>query len=148
MNRKTFIKTCGMACLGATTFSTLLTGCTGSKMATGTINGEDMIVPLSEFVLTKDGVNSFRNYVIIQNEFLKYPICIYRTSDTEYTALWMRCTHQGTELTAFGDKMTCSAHGSEFDTQGSVINGPADESLRQFPVTVLDQQLKISLKKV
>lgn len=137
-----------MACLTGSTMSALLTSCSGSRMVAGTIAGEDLIIPLSEFMQTKDGTTSYRNYLIVNNDHLKYPICIYRTPDSQYSALWMRCTHQGAELTAYGDKMTCSAHGSEFDTYGSVINGPAEASLRQFPVTMVGDKLKLSLKKI
>lgn len=137
-----------MACLAGSTLATLFTSCSGSRMVAGTISGEDLIIPLSEFMESKDGVKSFRSYLIVNNNHLKFPVCIYRTQDAQYTALWMRCTHQGAELTAYGDKMTCSAHGSEFDTNGAVVNGPAFKSLRQFPVTVEDKQIKLSLKKI
>ena len=137
-----------MACLAGSTFSTLLSGCAGSKMTTGSISGEDQIIPISDFIKIKDGTTSYLNYVVITNDYLKYPICIYRSPDAQYSALWMRCTHQGAELTAYGDKMTCSAHGSEFDTNGSVINGPAETSLRRFPVTVEGDKLKLSLRKI
>jgi Rieske Fe-S protein len=60
----------------------------------------------------------------------------------------MRCTHQGTELQVFGDKLQCPAHGSEFNNSGAVQNGPADIKLRTFPVTLDNHQLKISLKAV
>jgi Rieske Fe-S protein len=60
----------------------------------------------------------------------------------------MRCTHQGAELQVFGDKLQCPAHGSEFSSKGAVQNGPADNTLRTFPVTIEKNQLKISLKAV
>jgi Rieske Fe-S protein len=40
------------------------------------------------------------------------------------------------------------AHGSEFDSQGGIRNGPAEAKLRTFPVTVANDLLKISLKAV
>ena len=71
---------------------------------------------------------------------------VYRFDDNKYEALLMKCTHQGTELQAFGDKLQCPAHGSEFNKHGKVENGPASASLRTFPVTITDDQLQISLK--
>ena len=88
----------------------------------------------------------FKKYVIVQNDILQYPVCIYRFSVNDYAALWMRCTHQGTELQAFGDTLQCPAHGSEFTNKGFVQNGPADKKLRTFPVIIENNQLKISLK--
>jgi Rieske Fe-S protein len=60
----------------------------------------------------------------------------------------MRCTHQGTELQAAGDYLQCTAHGSEFDKEGRIKNGPADKNLRTFPVTMQDNQLFIDLRAV
>ena len=59
----------------------------------------------------------------------------------------MQCTHQGSQLQVFGDKLQCPAHGSEFSNQGLVQNGPADQTLRKFPVYIESDFLKISLKK-
>jgi len=60
----------------------------------------------------------------------------------------MRCTHQGAELQVFGDKFQCPAHGSEFNSNGGIQNGPADMKLRTFAITIENNQLKISLKAV
>ncbi|MFV8347346.1 ubiquinol-cytochrome c reductase iron-sulfur subunit [Flavobacterium sp. ZB4P13] len=77
---------------------------------------------------------------------IKYPICVYRFDANNYSALLMQCTHQGTELQVFGDKLQCSAHGSEFSSKGNVENGPADRNLRNFPIKIDNNTLKISLK--
>jgi Rieske Fe-S protein len=142
MERKEFIKTCGFACLGGFLASTVLEGCAGTRMIAGTIVDSDLVVPQSSF---KNG-NSSKLYIVVQNEQLKYPVCVYRFSDTEYTALLMRCTHQGAELQVFGDRLECPAHGSQFDDKGHVKNGPADTNLRSFPVIVQNNQIHISLK--
>jgi Rieske Fe-S protein len=115
-------------------------------MITASMVGSDLTVPLSEFEFLKKDQLQFRNYLVVQNDQLLYPVGVYRLSSTNYTALWMRCTHQGTELQAFGDKLHCPAHGSEFNKSGGVENGPAENPLRTFPVVVADGQLKISLK--
>ncbi len=143
MERKEFIKTCGFACLGGLFATSLLEGCGSSKMIAGTINHSDLVVPVTVFAQGKD---SFKKYVVVQHESLKYPVCVYRASKTEYTALLMRCTHQGAELQVFGDRLECPAHGSQFSNTGKVQNGPADTNLRSFPVRVDDNQIYISLK--
>ena len=90
---------------------------------------------------------AYRSFIIIQNDALQYPICVYRFTDQEYSALWMQCTHQGAELQASGDFLQCPAHGSEFNNKGRVTNGPADNSLRTFPVTITNNELFIDLRK-
>jgi Rieske Fe-S protein len=147
MERKEFIKNCGYACFASTTVSVLLQSCVGSKIINGKIVDSDILIPLSDFQ-SKRETNSFKKYIIVQNDLLQYPICVYRFSETEYTALWMSCTHQGTELQVFGDKLQCPAHGSEFTNRGAIQNGPADKSLRTFPVKIGNNQLFISLKAV
>ncbi len=148
MDRKDFIKNCGFACLGGGAMAVLLQGCTTTGALNGKISGDNLIVPLSDFITKAGDEKHYKKYITIQNEILKYPICVYRVNENEYTALWMQCTHQGAELQVFGDKLQCPAHGSEFNSKGSVQNGPADTKLRTFPVSVENNQLKISLKAV
>lgn len=144
MQRKDFIRQCAGGCLGLMIGPAALQGCAGTRYLSAMIEDSDMIVPLSAFANKDKG--TFLSYVIVENEILQFPICVYRTSTTEYNALWMQCTHQGNELQVFGDMLQCPAHGSEFTRRGEVQNGPANMSLRTFPVTVLDDKLKISLK--
>lgn len=106
------------------------------------MEGTDLLVPLSSF---ENGEDS-RLYIIAQHPKLKYPICVYRFSETDYTALFMACTHQGAELQVFGEKLECPAHGSEFNSKGGVENGPAEENLRNFPIRIEGELLKISLE--
>jgi nitrite reductase/ring-hydroxylating ferredoxin subunit len=143
MKREEFLKTCGFACLGGALLSVLLEGCAGSgKTVAGAIEETDLVIPVADF----QNKGSFRKYVVVQHEKLKYPVCVYRFSETEYAALLMRCPHQGAELQVFGSRLQCPAHGSEFDEKGVVKNGPADSNLRTFPVTEQNHQLYISLK--
>jgi Rieske Fe-S protein len=143
MERKDFIKTCGFACLGGVFLSSVLEGCAGSKIIAGTIDRSDLVFPESAF---KQNNGSYKTYVVVQHEQLKYPVCVYRFNETMYSALLMRCTHQGAELQVFGDRLECPAHGSQFSNKGQVKNGPADTNLRTFPVSVLNNQIHISLK--
>ncbi len=148
MNRKQFIKTCGMACLGGLSLGLLAESCISSSRLSSTIKGDDLIIPLTHF--SKGGADKaiYRSYVIVHHELLQYPVCVYRISAQEYCALWMKCTHQGAELTAFGDKLVCAAHGSEFNNRGEVNSAPAQIPLRRFPVTIANDHLKISLKAI
>lgn len=145
MKRKKFIKTCSIGCLGLTTIGPLMQGCTSAKMITSPIEGYHLIVPLSEFEIVKNETKSYYPYIIAQNPKLKYPIAIYRFNENDFSVMLMRCTHQGTELQAFGNKLQCPAHGSEFGNRGDVSNGPASESLRSFSFTLTEEHLKISL---
>ncbi len=148
MNRKEFIKKCGYACLGFSTAAVLLQSCAGTKILSAKIMGDDLVVALKDFEINQGGQVTYRKYLIIQNDLLQYPICVYRFSAQEFTALLMKCSHQGAELTAYGDKLVCAAHGSEFTNAGDVATGPADKSLRAFPIQISSHQLNISLKAI
>lgn len=148
INRKKFIKQCGYACLVGLSVSPFLQSCLSVNLiqnnrVSGQINGSDLVVPLSSFDTKK---NTKGLYIIVHHEQLKYPICVYRFSENNYSALLMSCTHQGTELQVFGEKLECPAHGSEFNAKGNVENGPAEESLRTFSVKIEEGHLRISLQ--
>lgn len=144
MDRRKFISTGCISCLSGGLLLSVLEGCSTSKMISASIIDADMIVPLKHFSNGKE--NGFKNYLVVQNDKLQYPICIYRINETNYQALLMKCTHQGAELQVFGDKLQCPAHGSEFNNNGSVASGPAANPLRSLPVTITNQELKISLR--
>lgn len=87
-----------------------------------------------------------RQYIIVTNDKLEFPIYLYRFSDNTYSALFMKCTHQGNELQASGDHLHCSAHGSEFNNMGVVAHGPAEKNLRSFKVTSDNEKIFIDLR--
>jgi len=146
MDRREFIKNSCNACLSATVLSAAFSSCTPTQYISGTLGKDGLLVEANEFVTKQNGRMAYRSFIVVRNEALQYPVCVYRFNDNEYSALWMRCTHQGTELQASGDRLQCTAHGSEFDNKGSVKTGPADKSLRSFPVTVSNNQLFIDLR--
>ncbi len=139
MDRKEFIKKCGFACLGGSLAMLSLESCVTANVS-GKIVNSDVVVPLDNF---KD-----KSHFIVENERLKFPIYVFKISETNYSAVLMQCTHQGYELQAFGDVLECTAHGSQFDQKGILKEGPANKNLHKFPVKIENNQLKISLKNV
>ena len=148
MNRREFIVNSCAACLGATAVSGLLSGCASTRYTNGNLVKDGLTLSADEFKIQKKGRTEYRPFIIIRNDSLQYPIYVYRFGETEYSALWMKCSHQGAELQASGDQLQCSAHGSEFNNKGKVTCGPADKDLRSFPVTVNNNELFIDLRKV
>jgi Rieske Fe-S protein len=148
MDRREFIKNSCTACLSATMIGAAISSCTATKYISGSLGKDGLFVDANEFQVKQNGKTIYRPFIIVRNDKLQYPICVYRFNDNEYSALWMSCTHQGTELQASGDRLQCTAHGSEFDNKGTVKTGPADRSLRNFPVTVSNNQLFIDLRAI
>jgi nitrite reductase/ring-hydroxylating ferredoxin subunit len=146
MDRKHFIKQCGFACLGAVGASVLAQSCTGARQINASLKNNELQVPLSSFIISsKEGQAQYKRYVIVRNDQLNYPIVVYRNGENDYTALLLRCSHQYNELNVNGELLSCSAHGSEFDNKGNVVNGPADAKLRSFPTKKDNQNLYIQL---
>ena len=148
MDRRKFIMNSCAACLSATALAGLLSSCQATRYISGALGKDSITVSADEFIIKQNNKTGFRSFLIVRNDALQYPICVYRFNENEYSALWMRCTHQGTELQASGDRLQCPAHGSEFNNKGVVKTGPADKALRSFPVTVSNNQIFIDLRAI
>lgn len=147
MDRKDFIINSCAACLSVTVLSGLLSSCKATQYISGKLNNDGVLLNVEDFIIKSKGEKAYRSFIVVRNEALQYPICVYRFSESDYSAVWMQCTHQGTELLASGDYLQCPAHGSEFNNKGKVTNGPADQDLRNFPVIVNNNQIFIDLRK-
>ncbi len=148
MNRREFLQNSCTACLAASALAGIISSCQSTRYIKGTLGTDGITIDINEFILQSNGRKSYRSFLIVRNEALQYPICVYRLGANEFSALWMSCTHQGTELQASGDRLQCSAHGSEFSSRGAVSNGPADRNLRSFPISINNDQLFIDLRAV
>lgn len=145
MDRKEFIaETCSICFVAG--LSGLLNACNPTRYVSGTMHKDGIVLDKNDFLLKDE--KKYRAYLVVRNEALQFPICVYRFSETDYSALWMQCAHQGAELNVAGDFLQCPAHGSEFNNRGKVTSGPADRNLRTFPVTVSNNQIFIDLRKV
>lgn len=147
MKRRDFIKNGCAACLSMTALPLLVSSCTTLINTTGKLVKDGIVLNAEDFKITDKGSSEYRGFLIVRNDALKFPICLYRFNDKQYSALWMKCAHQGAELQASGDYLQCPAHGSEFNNKGQVTNGPASTNLRTFPVTVSRNEIFIDLRK-
>jgi len=148
MDRREFIQAGCSACLSAAALAGILSSCSTTRYITGKLGEDGLFVNTDEFKIAKKGKHAYRSFIIVRNEALQYPVCVYRFSETDYSALWMMCTHQGAELQASGEYLQCPAHGSEFNSKGKMTNGPAEKDLRSFPVSVNNNELFIDLRRV
>lgn len=145
MNRRCFIHVTCSVC-GSLPAAAWLGSCSPVHYVTGSLTSEGILLSTVKFLDPSQKGAYYRKYIIVRHDDLEYPICLYRLSEKDYTALLMRCTHQGTELLAGGDKLHCPAHGSEYDQRGKVTQGPAEQNLRTFPVVADDMRILIQLR--
>lgn len=114
-----------------------LSSCASLPVYKTAINDNKVVVPTDLFV------NS--NFQVIQPQKLYYNIGLRKESDGTYTALLLRCTHADNQLTPTGNGFTCNLHGSKFDQEGHVTNGPAARNLKKYPTEVISNQIIIHL---
>jgi Rieske Fe-S protein len=146
MNRKEFLKACGMACLGSIALASVLEGCGSSNyFAHASMEGNRIVMKKSEFTTVEKDKTILRKYVLVKSDKFNYPICVYKLSETEYSALLMQCTHKGCELQPHGDYMVCPCHGSEFSNKGVVQNPPAEDNLQSFKITTDNEHIYIHI---
>ena len=127
VSRRQFVRNacglCGLAFIGATAL--LETGCSsGIAVVKSTKTGNRLAVATSAFATT--------NMVQVRNNDLDWDILLVKNGET-YTALQLKCTHHEEPLSPTPTKLHCNDHGSEFDLQGNVTNGPAKRPVLKYP---------------
>jgi Rieske Fe-S protein len=63
------------------------------------------------------------------------PAVLARDSAGLY-AMTITCTHDGCDVTPTGGTLYCPCHGSRFDSNGNVLQGPAGTALVHFAVSL------------
>lgn len=114
-----------------------LSSCAALPVYKTAINDNKVTVPTDLFA------NS--NFQVIQPQKLYYNIGLSKEADGTYTALLLRCTHADNQLTPTGNGFTCNLHGSKFDHEGHVTNGPAARDLKKYRTEVVSNQIIIHL---
>ena len=72
-------------------------------------------------------------------------VLVAHTGQNTFTALSAICTHAACEITGFASpNFVCPCHGSQFNTSGGVVAGPASSPLHQFQTEFSNNTLTIS----
>lgn len=76
---------------------------------------------------------------------VKSGIIIARTSAGAYVAVASACTHEGATVVfdSPNSKFNCPNHGSNFGTNGSLLNGPATSALKMYNTQLTGTSLRI-----
>ncbi|HEX7939438.1 MAG TPA: ubiquinol-cytochrome c reductase iron-sulfur subunit [Gemmatimonadaceae bacterium] len=93
--------------------------------------GDSPTVPTSEQISIT--VASFPGLATVGNLVKVGPShAAKRTGAESFLAYSMFCTHQGCETFLSGGQFLCPCHGSRFNSDGSVLQGPAARSLAKL----------------
>ena len=64
-------------------------------------------------------------------------LLLLRLSDNEVVVFSRSCTHSGASVNSFQNGISlCNSHGSEFNTLGEVVTGPATRPLKKYESTL------------
>lgn len=142
MKRSEFLKlSCTGCMLGAAGLLSVteLLSCApgvGTKIYKAPVAGKIITVPETE--LSGDAIT------IVRGKGMDYDIALRHGAEAgAYEALLLRCTHFNNPLVQTGKGYQCNLHGSEFDTHGKVLKGPAARPLSQLQCTVSDGNILI-----
>jgi Rieske Fe-S protein len=76
------------------------------------------------------------NYPINSRTLLpKIPALLLHT-DSGFSVLSLVCTHLGCTVESTDNGFTCPCHGSKYDSQGNVLNGPAKKQLNALRIEI------------
>ena len=64
------------------------------------------------------------------------PVAIARTGTSKYIAFNLLCPHQGVTVTQNEKGWVCNAHGSEFESDGDLVLGPATSGFARVPMKI------------
>jgi len=132
---------CAGACqaVSGVTIASVFAGCGGGDSPTSP-NGRATELGVSSGRYTGSGVDvqvgttalaSVGGAVLVQSEAGVF--LLSRTGDSSFTAVDAICTHQSCTVTsADGDIYVCPCHGSRYDRNGRVVQGPATAALRRY----------------
>ena len=83
--------------------------------------------------------------VKIENIDLEYPILLIKNSDSSFVALSTECMHLGCQVRMQRTVLRCPCHGSVYDLEGKVLNGPTEQPLRSFPMRMNGSRVEIAV---
>jgi len=147
---------CTGACriLSAVAAGTLLNGCGGGGSPTSpTGGGSGSSLPIVNGVLANGAVTVAIDassplsapgaMALVQAS--GNPLLVARTGQDTFTAHTAICTHQTCTISGFSNQLfVCPCHGSEFDTNGMVVRGPASIPLRAYSTQFANGTLTIT----
>jgi len=80
MDRRKFLRQGCIFCVGAAVLPMMLESCQATHYVDGTSAPNGLEVATAEFTFMRKGKTEARQYIIVQNDKLEFPIYLYRIS--------------------------------------------------------------------
>jgi cytochrome b6-f complex iron-sulfur subunit len=131
MNRKEFLSLVGIGATGVFVTS-CLSACKKEKNT-----NIDFTLDLSSSANSALAANG--GYIISQG------VIVAKTSAGEYIAVSAACTHEGVnvQFQSSSNRFHCPGHGANFNTNGTVQNGPANSPLSKYNTSLSGNMLRV-----
>ena len=129
---------CGVISLMSTFPLTLLQSCASLPMVRTSSENNSIVIK-------KNKLANEKKLFVLRNDDLQYDVLLVKNPDNTYYALYMQCTHNDNPVQANDKGLFCTAHGSTFDLEGKVTNGPAVRELKKYTVTENADNLTIHI---
>ena len=138
MDRKDFLSQIGVGTAGMFIFS-CLGGCAKSAEGSSIQAPSNVNFTVDISSSTYAALQTIGKYVYING------IIIAKSVSGTYLAVSQACTHQGVPVVYESNgKCYCPSHGSVFNPDGTVVNGPANYPLKQYKVSLSGNILTIT----
>lgn len=137
MDRKEFLLKAGQ-CTAVLVFGSCFASCSSNSSNSPTApQNVDFTLDLSKpenSALNSAGGYTYQNGIIIA-----------KINDNTFSALSQTCTHQGATVNydPSANRFHCPRHGSNFDVNGGVINGPAGSPLQKYNTSLNGTMLRV-----
>lgn len=145
---------CGQACRVAVAgvLGSALAACGGGGSPTGpsgappltTLSGTATASGVTVAIDTASPLATVGGAALVQSS--RGSFLVARTGESAFSVVTATCTHQACTINGFsGNRYVCPCHGSNFDTSGRVLQGPAVSPLRVFPSSFTGGVLTVAL---
>ncbi len=125
VSRRDFVKICAQSLLG-------LCGILGLAGLVRFLSYEPEAPPPQRF-----DVGPITHYLINTRTIIKdIPAVLIRNQNGEFSALSLVCQHLGCTVNATADGFLCPCHGSRYATDGLLLRGPAEKSLKTLKIEI------------
>jgi cytochrome b6-f complex iron-sulfur subunit len=148
--RRDFIKKSGALAAMSLFGVAFFTGCSSDDPAPGPVNppasGNGITVTNSAVTVNLDLASALATaggWALV----IEAKVLIVNLGNNTFSALTSVCTHSQCDRnwTFASNVFTCTCHGSRFNTQGAVLNGPALQPLVTYPTSLNNRTLTVDL---
>jgi Rieske Fe-S protein len=143
VDRREFVRRAATGALAGVPLVSLLAGCAALMARVVPVREGKLHLALTHFPELAQAGGSAK----VMPEGQTVPVYVLAIAPERWVALSPICTHLGCTVEIHATRIVCPCHGSTYDREGRVLQGPAERALARFPVAVsADGVLTIDLQ--